>query len=347
MNDPNGGGIPIPVGVVGAGNIAQVIHLPVLTRHPDVKVQALCDADASKAAVVANKFGIPHIYDDIAEMLRAEELEAVFILTPNNLHLPMSLIALDYGVHVFLEKPAARNSDEAERIRRKAASAGRMVFVGMHNRFRTDANALRTFLKDRELGDLFFLKAGWLQARHQAIKQPWLFQKNVSGGGVVLDLGVQMIDLAWWLLDKPDPLATKAFSFKVEKSLAVEDFCVACVTFDNQISLSLEVSWDFPVTKDQLFLEVAGENGTGMLNPLRLQKFWHGQIVNITPDVKDSRIAHFKKGYENEVNHFFDYLTGRVSQLESPIDDAVKVLSITDAIYQSFHDGREITFDKE
>ena len=98
------------IGVVGGGGIAQVMHLPLLEKHPDVKLRALCDRDTSKASFLAEKFGISNIYEDIDEMIQHEKLDAVFILTPNNLHLPMTLLALDYGLNVFVEKPAGRNT---------------------------------------------------------------------------------------------------------------------------------------------------------------------------------------------------------------------------------------------
>ncbi len=342
MSDPNHSGLPLPVGIVGCGGIAQIIHLPTLHDHPDVTIRALCDTDTTKAAVLADKYNIPRIYGDIAEMLKKEELELVFILTPNNLHLPMSLIALDHGVHLFIEKPAALSSGEAERIRHKAAEVGKTVMVGMQNRFRPDILWMKKFLMDRELGKVFFVKAGWLQATQHSIKQPWLLNRRVSGGGVVMDLGLQLIDMVWWLLDKPKAISVKAFSYQVKPDLPVEDFCVNCISFEGNISITLEVSWDYPFPKDHFYLEVTGEHGTGSLNPLKIQKIWHGQFLNITPDLPGSKIAYFRKGYQNEIHHYIDYLTGRISTLESSIEDAVEVLKIVESIYQSIEQSSEI-----
>jgi predicted dehydrogenase len=337
-------GIPLRVGVAGCGSIAQVIHIPILKRHSDVNLQALCDLDVSKAAILADKFAIPHIYEDIDDMLNSEELDVVFILTPNSLHLPMSLLALEYGVHLFIEKPAARNQSEVERIRKRAKQARKTVMVGMQNRFRSDVQALQKFVQAKELGKLFFIKCGWLHAIHQSIKQPWLFQKNVSGGGVVMDLGVQMIDLIWWLLARPQPKSVKAFAYHINPKIIVEDFCVICINFAGDISFSLEICWDFPITQDHFYLEIVGEKGIGNLNPLKLQKIMHGQIMNITPEPKGSQISNYKLGYQNEINHFIDYLTGRVDHLESPVEDSAQIIRIIDAIYQSISTNREVIF---
>jgi len=333
----------LQVGIVGCGGIAQVIHLPILSNHPDVRVAGICDIDASKAAVLADKFRINHIYQDIAELLQKEKLDVMFILTPTNLHLPMSLMALEYGAHIFIEKPATPTASEARRIQKKARETGKVVMVGMQNRFRSDVVALKKFLDNRDLGKLFYLKGSWLQAKHHSDRQAWFFQKNVSGGGVILDLGIQLLELVWWVLDRPNPINVRAFSFQLNKEIEVEDFCVVCLTFENEISFSMEVSWDFPIVKDRFSLEIIGEYGTGTLNPLKLQKSWHGQLVNITPGNIESKTSIFKKGYEKEINHFIDYLLGRIDKLDSTIDDAVEILRIVDGIYQSIDQGCEIT----
>ena len=342
MNRKTHSGIPVAVGIVGCGGIAQVFHLPILARHPDVQIRAVCDTDTSKASVVAGKFNIPAVYADIAEMLDKEKLELVFILTPNNLHLPMSLIALERGTHLFLEKPAARTSEEAKRIQQKAKEVGKSVMVGMQNRFRPDVQAMQRFLAEEELDSVFHIKALWLQASMHSIRQPWLFKKKISGGGVMLDLGVQLIDLVWMLLNKPKAVSVKAFAHKISDQVHVEDSCVACLSFENGVSVALEMSWDFPISQDRFQVEVVGKNGTGTLNPLQLNKMWHGQIVRISPELPGNSVAHFKQGYRKEVSALLDFLTGRTGTLAASIDDAVEVLKIVDGMYKSIETGREV-----
>ena len=70
----------------------------------------------------------------------------------------------------------------------------------------------------------------------------------------------------------------------------------------------------------------------------------HGQMMNITPEMKETKFTNFKMGYQNEVNHFIDYLTGRVDTLESPAEDAVLISRITDSIYKSLELNQEIQF---
>ncbi len=334
---------PLKVGLAGCGGVAQIIHLPILSQTPDVNLVALCDMELRKASVVANKFNVPHTFAAIGEMLDAVDLDVVFILAPNNLHLPMSLIALKKGVHIFIEKPAARNAFEARRIAEAAKEANRIVMVGMQNRFRADFLAIKSFLDAGELGDIFLGKVGWLQPIFHSIKQPWLFNKNISGGGVLLDLGIQLLDLFWWLTGKPKIASASAIRYQMREQIDVEDFMAAFIKFENNISLMSEFSWEIPIAKDRFYMELYGHDGTCTLNPLRVQKVWNGQLLNITPEIKESSQNLFKKAYEKEIMHFINFLRGRVSSLESGIDDAVNVLQMTDALYRSMEENQEIS----
>ncbi|GAB4375153.1 MAG: Gfo/Idh/MocA family oxidoreductase [Calditrichia bacterium] len=343
MSEKNLTDTPIHAGIVGCGGIAQVCHLPVLKKHPQVEIQAICDLDTSKAAVLADKFDVKGVYEDIEEMLQNEKIDVVFIMTPNNLHLPMSLISLEHGVHVFLEKPAGRDASEAERIHQKAQAVGKKVMVGMQNRFRQDVLTMKQFLDDQELGKLFYLKVGWLQAFHRSFKPDWVFQKNVSGGGVVLDLGIQVLDLAWFLLRKPQIKTIKATAFNPRGNIQVEYSCFAHLSFQEGVFINFEVSWDYPIAQDHFYLEAIGSKGIATLNPLKLQKLWHGQVVNISPEMKESKISYYKKGYENEVYHFINHIMGKTPSLGSSIEDAVSVQKMIDGIYTSLETGKEVT----
>lgn len=336
----------LKVGIVGCGGIAQVIHLPTLAKIPQVKLSAVCDSDIPKASILARKYSIENTYSDILEMFANHEPDLVFILTPTNLHLPMSLVALEHGANVFIEKPLARNSEEAARIADAAAKHNRTVMVGMQHRFRSDVQTVKSFMEINELGTVFFARAAWQQAKYETIKQPWLFKKQISGGGVLLDLGILVIDLIWWLRGKPRLISARAFEHKFDKKLQVEDFCSFNLFFENDFNLLCQVSWNFPSAKDQLHIELVGTDGVYFMNPLKINKLWKNQVLNITPESKESTHSIFRKSYETEIVHLIDYLLGKTATLESEINDAVRILEITDAIYESIEKKEEVRFTK-
>ncbi|RMF59855.1 MAG: gfo/Idh/MocA family oxidoreductase [Calditrichaeota bacterium] len=333
---------PVRIGVVGCGGVAQIVHLPNLINHEHASVEALCDIDTRKAAIVANRFGIKNIYGDIEEMLNHHKLDAVFILTPTNMHLPMSLMALRHKLHVFIEKPVTRNAREAHRILETAKKNNCVVMVGMHSRFRDDIIHLNQLLEEDQLGDIFMIKSDWFQAHAQFIKQPWLSNKNISGGGVLLDLGIQLLDTSWWLAKKPRLKTVKAIAKRMNPNSSVEDFCHFVLTFTNDLIVSCHISWSFPIPSDRFHAEIYTTNGYCTLNPFRIERMHRGKFNDITPKVPQNGATLFQNTYRREVDHFIQYLIGETDTLDSPLEDACLVMEMIDAIYESIATGNEI-----
>ncbi len=148
----------VRVVVVGAGAIAQVAHLPALRRLQGVEVAAICDNDSSKAHALAARFQVPDAYDDIEEVLRYARADAALICTPNHLHEIHVVAALSAGLHVLCERPLALSAAGVERVLKASERYGKRVIVGMNHRFRSDVQAVRSFLAG---GDLGLWLAGW------------------------------------------------------------------------------------------------------------------------------------------------------------------------------------------
>jgi predicted dehydrogenase len=150
----------VRLGIVGVGWIAQLIHLPILTKFPDAEVVAVCDKDRAKARLVAEKFGIARTYADLASMLRAEDLDAVIVSASTDAHRSLAVTAMEAGKDVLIEKPIARQYSEAVAIYEAAKASKRVVMVGMNHRFRPDIMILKSFLEGKELGKW----SGWAPA---------------------------------------------------------------------------------------------------------------------------------------------------------------------------------------
>ena len=120
---------PVRIGLVGAGAIAQLTHLPVLGKMRGAKLVAVCDNDRPKARALADRFDIPDVYTDIEDLLESDEIQAVVIATPNHLHEPHVLSAIAAGKDVLCERPVALTARGAERMEQHLRRIGR--FVGM------------------------------------------------------------------------------------------------------------------------------------------------------------------------------------------------------------------------
>lgn len=310
--------------------MAQVSHIPAWLRlDPEAQLAVACDEDQARLHAVARRFDIPATVTDFEEVLRDGAIDAVDICAPNHLHAPMAIAALRAGKDVLCERPLARNGREAESMIKAAEKSGRILMCAMNNRFRADAQVLRKVIQKREIGDIFYVKCGWLR---RGTTYGWKAERALSGGGAVLDLGVQMLDLALWLAGGPQ-VATVTAQVHRQEPQAVENAAVAFLRLKNGAVVTLEVSWSLSIEKDIAYLHAFGTRGAVVLNPLRVLKEMHGDLVNVTPAIESPRNV-YQQSYYREIEHFVACIRRGETQV-SPGEDGLAIMRIADAIYAS------------
>ena len=327
------------IGIVGLGSIAQTIHLPILSKFPDVEIVAVCDLDRAKAQFVADKFKIRRYYNNFEKMLAIEQdLDGIDICTPTLLHKDMAIAALGEKNNVLIEKPLARTALEAEEIAAAAKKYHQSLMVGMNNRFRPDAMILKSFIEDNALGKLFYTKAGWFKKLNA--ESAWLTKKTQSGGGVALDLGIVMLDLAFWMMGFPEVQEVSATNYS-HHTKDVEDSSVAFFKMKNGATLTIEASWSFESTSDFFYCDCFGTDGSGSLNPFRIVKRMHDNLVNVAPASVETPQSLYRKSYENELKHWIGALRG-LHSIISDGDEAVQRMKVLERIYKSAKRGKAI-----
>lgn len=330
---------PTRIAIVGLGGIAQTIHLPILSRVPDVQIAAVCDLDKSKAEFVAKKFNVRRWYDDYADMLtREEQLDGVDICTPTHAHRDMALAALEAKRNVLVEKPLARTHQEAIDIAAAVKKQGKKLMVGMNNRFRPDSMILKNFVAEKELGKVYYAKAGWL--KKLGLANPWLTRKEQSGGGVVLDLGIVMFDLTFWMMGFPEVTEVLAANYS-HNTKGVEDSSIVFIRMRDAATITIESSWSFESDQDFFYCDMFGTEGSGSLNPFRILKRMHGSLVNVAPVTHETPQTMYRRSYENELKHWIGALRG-IHPVVSTADESVHRMKIVDAIYKSAKTGKSI-----
>jgi len=329
----------VSVGLVGVGAAAQVIHIPAIKKTEGVELMALCDRDREKTSRVAQKFQIPKTYTRLDELLADDEIDAIDICTPNFLHAPMATAALEAEKHVLCERPLARSGEEAAAMVKAAKKADRVLMCAVQHRFRPDAQLLRTFVQKGDLGEIFFAKAGWLRQRTEWDSDEWRRQKRESGGGVVLDLGFQMLDQSLWILGGPKVESVTASVHRSRKG-EVEDSAAALFRFENGSTLMLELTWGLLMEKDFAYVNLFGSGGAALLNPLRIHKGMHGTLVNVTPTMETSR-HQYKQSIDAQIAHFADVLRKGVKPMGGA-DEILPVMELLDAVYRSAEQGKEV-----
>lgn len=324
--------------IVGLGGIAQIAHLPILSKMDDIEIAGLCDVDKSKVKSVAAKYGVKNYFVKYDDMLNNVEADCCIVCSPNNLHTVQSVKALEKKLHVLVEKPIARHYDEGLKIVEAAKKHDRKLMVGMNYRFMPDIMMQESFVSANELGEIFYVKAGFLKKR--STTEDWSTIKEAAGGGVFMDLGIVILDTALWLMKYPKVKSVSAINY-YNTVKDVEDSTFVMMRFENGSTVNLEASWSMHRQDDLFFINVFGKEGSATINPLRIYKRMHGTLVNVTP-LKMERPANlFKRSYEYELLHFFKSIRENTPLLSTG-KEALDRLKIVDAVYKSAKLGKEI-----
>jgi predicted dehydrogenase len=338
----------VKVGVIGLGNIAQVTHLPQLSKIENAELVAFCDMEFQRAKLLGERYKVKHVFKDYNELLAMPGLDAVVIATPTNTHKEIATAAIKSKKHCLVEKPLARTAKEAKEILDALNKSDVKMMVGMNQRFRPDAMVLKGFIENGEIGDVFFVKCGWL--KKNPVDRQWKSQKSVSGGGVFLDLGIMVLDLAMWILNFPEPHSVSAVNFerdsRDESAAGVEDFSSVLVRLKSGQAITIDTGWNFEVDNDLLFCNVYGNEGFARVYPLKFHKKLQDQLVNVTPEKIGSLEDIYKRSYYNELRHFIDAVSG-LYPISSTAKEAYERMNIVDAIYKSAKSGKEVIIKRD
>lgn len=185
-------------GVVGCGAHSIAYQLPALRLCPHAELVAVADLDERWAQAVAKQHQVPEFYDDHHDLVG--RVDAALIATPNMTHADISCFFLEHGVHVLCEKPMATTQADVDRMYTSSVRGGARVMAAHCLRFSPNLQLLKGVISKGWLGTVNEMTAG-LGAPYDAGQHRTEFRKErkLSGGGVLLDLGIHLIDLAVWL----------------------------------------------------------------------------------------------------------------------------------------------------
>lgn len=349
------------IGIIGLGGIAHLAHLNSFSRLKECEIAAGCDVDESKfemARPYAEKF-----YSSHREMLDDAELDAVVVGTPNCSHVDISIDALNAGVHVLCEKPVARSAAEAMELQRVEEQGKARLMIGQSVRFRPQTSIIMDLIKGGKLGEVYYCQASYLRKRGIPGFGTWFTDKSRAGGGVVLDLGVHMIDYIWYLLGRPGFKSVSACVYGgIGKRIAagekagfekssypstyrgpeknifdVDEMCSAFLRFAGGVAMQLELSWAMNVPGDETTGGcIYGDRGAVTLNPIRFMHDGPGRLEE--EEIKfEPRSSH-----DVLAEQFIRYIRGDIPN-PAPLGDAVEVMRVLDALYESAEKNKEIS----
>ncbi|MCZ8515188.1 Gfo/Idh/MocA family oxidoreductase [Paenibacillus filicis] len=350
----------VKIGVIGAGSISSM-HLDAYASHPEVELVAICDMNRTRAEEQAAKYGIPNVYSQASELLANSEVDAVSICTWNNTHAEFSIAALEAGKHVLCEKPLCQTVEQALEVEAAVKRSGRVFQVGFVRRYGETTRILRKFIDAGDLGDIYYAKASYL--RRLGNPGGWFADKERSGGGPLIDIGVHVIDLCWYLMGRPKVRSVlgstyyklgnrsnvkhlsfyQAADYDASKN-DVEDMANALIRFENGATLMVDVSFTLHAIKNDTTISIYGTKGGAQVEPeLQIATEKHDVMLNLLPQA-DRLSFDFASGFRSEIAHFVSCCLGRAETL-SPVEDGVEMMKILCGIYESAAAGKEIRFD--
>lgn len=329
----------VNVGVIGAGAISQLMHLPILSERTDVDVTAVADPDGAKARAVAQRFGVPRVMTD-DELIAADDIEGVVICAPSFLHEDFAAECLKAGKHVLVERPMSLSPGGARRLLEVAEDRGNGLVIGLSHRYQANVRALRSAVAEGALGELGTVRVTWL---NRAVRRPrtgWRRRALEAGGGALMDLGVPALDLALWILGYPEvervTATTRGDGFDVE-----EEAHLFAVTKDG-VAVTLTASWRLHAPEDRHRLWIFGSDGGARLSPLSIYRQVGGRTVDVTPRQPIPRGGEdlFTNGFRRLLDEFVRVAAGTAAA--SPPSEQVILMKLIEAAYDSAREGREV-----
>lgn len=351
----------VKVGIIGAGSISD-FHLKSYKKNPQVELCAICDLNEQRAGEKAGKYGISKVYTDYHQLLADPLVEAISICTWNESHAEISIAALAAGKHVLVEKPLCKTVDEALKVEKAVNESGRILQVGFVRRYDSNAQMVQRFMEEGEFGEIYYAKASCL--RRVGNPGGWFADIERSGGGPLIDLGVHIIDLCWYLMGRPKVVSVSGNTYHKLGNRAniqnlssykaadydpshnsVEDLANALIRFENGTSLMIDVSFTLHANQDEIAVKLYGDKGGIEIEPvIQMVTEKHDTILNMTPQT-DTKSFDGDRAFQNEIDHYIACVQNKKQPI-SPVQDGVEIMKILSGIYESARTGREVRFDQ-
>ena len=347
----------VKVGIIGLGSLSS-FHIDAYRSNPGVEITAFCDVSPERAKQKAKEYGVGEAYTDYREMLEKSGVDAVSVIVPNNSHASVVISALNAGKHVLCEKPPAVNAMEAVGMKEAAERNSRLLMYGFVRRFAQNAQVLKQYIQKGDMGEIYYVKTGYL--RRCGNPGGWFTNRDISGGGPLIDIGVHMLDLGMYLMGKPKPVEVlgntgyklggrgnikgvsnyRAADFSTAAN-NVEDFANALIRFDNGASLFVETSWALNIKADTLYMDIFGTKSGAKLEPdVEIYSDQNDYMVDIRPVLGDSGFDR-QTSFKAEISHFVNCLLNG-AECVCPAEDGVTVMKVIDAVYESAKTGKAV-----
>jgi predicted dehydrogenase len=351
----------IRIGIIGVGQIGRQ-HLASYQDIPDARVVALCGRNAAELQRVAEEAGIPARETDFRALLARKEIDAVDVCLHNNLHMPVTVAALEAGKHVYCEKPMAGSLRDAQTMLDTARKTGRKLSIQLSTLYAPETKAARALIQDGRLGRIYHARSMGARRRGRPFVDgygtPSFVKKDVAAGGALYDMGVYHLAQVMYLLGNPgvETISGKTYqeigmdaTRRASSGYDVEELGLGFVRLAGGVTIDVFEAWSVMLDHVEGSVVLGSEGG------VRLQPFGYfhpaGDLDLDSTASLDSFLyrVHNVNGtgdeYDGPQNHWIAALQGRVELLPTA-ELALSAMLISEGIYLSDTLGREVTADE-
>ncbi len=358
--------------VLGCGGIAKIAHLPSIKKTEGAELVACCDSNEDTAKNTAQEWGAKYWFTDYKEMFeKCDELDAVIIATPNNVHRNQAVAAAKAGLHIVVEKPLAVTNFEAWDIVNTCKKYKVKLMVGCDRRFWTQNKWAKELLEQGVIGKVLMARSSlhehWHLYQNNVAATDFRLKAEVAGGAALPDTGAHAIDLLTWLMDSKVKRVTgiaKRLAFPESYTkcddtvwvlLEMENDSYGCVSCNRFSPVSANVT-ELYGTEGTIYTSTDGTNPFQSV-PMAVftnkdynfedlpeiiknyrwpQKFWVEDVINRPVEKRWVPIIppKYPNNYENMTKHFMDCLLNEKEPLVSG-EDGARAIEVMCAVYKS------------
>jgi predicted dehydrogenase len=329
---------------------------------PGVELVAIAGMEDGPRAELGEQYGIERLHRDWKDLVAEGDLDVVSVAVPTFLHAPIAVGALDAGIHVLSEKPIARTAAEAQTMVDAAHRSGRVLEVAFNHRRRGDIEALKAAIDSGQIGRPYHARAIWLRRAGIPALGSWFTNREMAGGGPLIDIGVHVLDYALHLFGEPRVEAVSAVTHAelgvrgrggssasakqhVDSAYEVEDLASLLLRLEGGGSIVLETSWAaYRPAGDEFGITLYGTEGGADLRVVDYAP--SGELTIFTGEGEQSEditvTADPGRGHLAVVETFLEHVADEANWSHWDGSLALDRARVIDAAYESARIGAEV-----
>ena len=344
----------IRMGVVGLGGIAHIVHIPGIQGTKEGTLTAVCDIDREKLEKASQEYQIDkkYCFTSYTDMMDSGCIDAVSICTPNNLHVPVALAAMERNMAFACEKPISATLSDAERLLTAYEKNPIPAMVCFSYRYKAAARYARDLVQSGALGKIRHVYAQYFQAWGEKAPLIWRFVKSITGSGALGDLGCHILDLVRFITGLDFKSVTGQHGrFINERPLPdgkdmgisdVDDYANVMALLDGGIPATFQITRFAYGRGNYQRVEIYGEKGAIVYNledEDTLQMYQQGCKRKSEAFQEVSVPEKYKA---DQMQSFMDLILNKSDGLTASVYDGVYISRLMEKILESGESGKTI-----